>query len=256
MDFRPNPTVLTEFLDRSFCAIVFVDECNKIRGQTGWAKLGISCAATNIFSHLLLRRLNIQVPENQEYLSKLASRPSETSAINGLSDRNLYLILFDLKKSLRVLLVSVELPEELRKDNKLLSIPYWLNLLVLLLEDLQDANLLIQLSMKKWRVSYSAEQQIISLAPEGLRTYVLQNFMRSRNVKLVPRNAFTAGHRYILPKVRILESTEALPKRSDGTSEPADTVVVRKTQPKEPQPEEQQDSDFDSICVVKIEQTD
>ena len=114
MDFRPNPTVLTEFLDRS--AIVFVDECNQIQGQHGLAKVGVTCSATKIFSHLLLRRLQIQVPETQEYLSKLASRPSETSAINGLSDRNLYLILFDLKNSPRVLLVSVELPAELRKE--------------------------------------------------------------------------------------------------------------------------------------------
>ena len=82
------------------------------------------CSATNIFSHLLLRCLQIQVPETQEYLPKLASCPSETSAINGLSDRNLYLILFDLKNSLRVLLVSVELPAELRKENKLISTPY------------------------------------------------------------------------------------------------------------------------------------
>ena len=89
----------------------------------------------------------------------------------------------------------------------------------------------------------------------GLRTYILQNFMRARNVELVPRNAFTASHRLILPKVRILNSAEALPKRSDGKSGPPDTVVVRKV-PKEPQPEEKQDSDSDSICVVKIEQTD
>ena len=71
MDFRPNPSVLTEFLDRCFITIIYVDECNKIQGQQGWAKVGVACSATNIFAHLLLRRLEIQVPENQEYLSKL-----------------------------------------------------------------------------------------------------------------------------------------------------------------------------------------
>ena len=257
MDFRPNPSVLTEFLDRSFITIIYVDECNKIQGQQGWAKVGVACSATNIFAHLLLRRLQIQVPENQEYLSKLTSRPSDTSAINSLSDRNLYLILFNLKDSLRVFLVSVEIPAELRQGGKLLSTPYWVNLLILLLDDLQDANLLVELSMKKWHVSYGAEQEIIALAPENLKTYILRAFMQARNVELISRNAFTATHRYILPKVRILDPDESLPKRADGTSGPPDTVAVKKV-PKKPQPQEEEykDTDADSICVVKLEQTD
>ena len=216
----------------------------------------MACSATNIFAHLLLRRLRIQVPENQEYLSKLTSRPSETSAINGLSDRNLYLILFDLRNSLRVLLVSVEIPAELRQGGKLHATPYWVNLLILLLDDLQDANLLVEISMKKWHVTYGAEQGIIALAPENLKTYILRAFMQERNVELIPRNAFTATHRYILPKVRIWDPDESLPKRANGISGPPDTVVVKKV-PKKPQPEEEEkDTDADSICLVKLEQTD
>ena len=51
--------------------------------------------------------------------------------------------------------------------------------------------------------------------------------------------------------MRILEESEALPKRADGTRGPPDNVAVKRVQ--EPQQDENQDADKDK-CIIKVEE--